>query len=76
MMEEKGVKPNTITHNIFLLYDILKEIGEKGPSKDKVEDAETILLTMEDSALANTISYNTVMSIISKSGLTDSPQRA
>ena len=75
MMEKKGVKPNTITKNI-LLRCILKEIGEEGPSKDKVEDAETILLTMEESALANTISYNTVMSIISKSGLTDSPQRA
>lgn len=49
---------------------------QKSFTQHKVEDAETILLTIEESALANTISYNTVMSIILKNGLSDSPRRA
>eukprot|EP00571_Detonula_confervacea_P014535 CAMPEP_0172308110 /NCGR_PEP_ID=MMETSP1058-20130122/8815_1 /TAXON_ID=83371 /ORGANISM="Detonula confervacea, Strain CCMP 353" /LENGTH=640 /DNA_ID=CAMNT_0013020467 /DNA_START=89 /DNA_END=2011 /DNA_ORIENTATION=- len=77
-MEEKGLKPNTITWNT-LLRCMLKEIGEKEWKKspeEKVKEAESILSDMEDSGLANTISYNTVISTISKSGLNDSAERA
>ncbi|KAL3807069.1 hypothetical protein ACHAXA_006661 [Cyclostephanos tholiformis] len=74
LMREKGVKPNSITWNT-LLRCILKEIVEK-PSKEKVEEAESIISDMEEAAVANTISYNTLLSIISKSGVKDSPQRA
>jgi pentatricopeptide repeat protein len=74
LMKERGVKPNSITWNI-LLRCILKDIGEK-PSKEKVEEAESIVSDMEEAAIANTISYNTVISIISKGGMNDSPQRA
>jgi pentatricopeptide repeat protein len=74
LMKERGVKANSVTWNT-LLRCILKEIGEK-PSKEKVEEAESIISDMEESAIANTISYNTVISIISKSGMNDSPQRA
>jgi pentatricopeptide repeat protein len=74
LMREKGVKPNSITWNT-LLRCILKEIVEK-PSKEKVEEAESIISDMEEAAIANTISYNTVISIVSKSGMNDSPRRA
>lgn len=74
LMREKGVKPNSITWNT-LLRCILKEIVEK-PSKEKVEEAETIISDMEEAAIADTISYNTVISIVSKSGMNDSPRRA
>ena len=77
-MNKKGIKPNTITWNT-LLRCILKEIQEsKQHSEEKVQEAESILIDMEQSNIANTISYNTVISIISKSGSTlkDGAERA
>jgi len=77
-MEEKGLKPNTITWNT-LLRCILKEVGDrkwKQFSAKKVEEAESILINMESLGLSNTISYNTVISTISKSKLDDAAERA
>jgi hypothetical protein len=77
-MEEKGLRPNTITWNT-LLRCILKEIGDKRlreSSEDKVKEAEAILSHMEESAIANAVSYNTVISIISKCGTNDAAERA
>lgn len=77
-MEEKGLRPNTITWNT-LLRCILKEVGDKKlseSSEDKVKVAEAILSQMEELAIANAVSYNTVISIISKSGMNDAAERA
>ncbi|KAL7534811.1 hypothetical protein ACHAXR_008518 [Thalassiosira sp. AJA248-18] len=77
-MQEKGLKPNTITWNT-LLRCILKDIGGKQSkisAEKKVEEAESILTDMEESGLATTITYNTVISIISKSRVDKSAERA
>ncbi len=77
-MEDKGLRPNTITWNT-LLRCILKEIGDKklgASSKDNVRESEAILSLMEETSIANTVSYNTVISIISKSGTNDAAERA
>lgn len=77
-MEEKGLKPNTITWNT-LLRCILKEIGDtklRESSEYKVKEAEAILSQMEELAIANAVSYNTVISIISKSEMNDAAERA
>jgi len=72
------LKPNSITWNT-LLRCILKEVGEKKWKKfsgQKVQEAESILSNMEESGLATTISYNTVISTISKSKSSESAERA
>jgi pentatricopeptide repeat protein len=77
-MEEKGIEPNSITWNT-LLRCLLKEVKETTNtevSEEKVEDAESIITNMEDLGLANTISYNTVISILSKSKLPDAAERS
>jgi len=77
-MKDKGLKPNSVTLNTLLLC-ILKEVREKQWKKlsgKKVREAESILANMEESGLANTISYNTVISTISKSKSRDSAERA
>lgn len=77
-MVDKGLKPNTITYNT-LLRCILKEVGSKQSKQyveKKIDQAEGIIAIMEKKGLANTISYNTVISIISKSNLQDAAERA
>lgn len=77
-MKEKGLEPNSITWNT-LLRCLLREVGEKQWKKfsaKKVQEAVTILKNMEKLEMATSISYNTVISIISKSKLNDSAERA
>jgi len=74
-MEGKGIQPNNITYNT-LLRCIMKEISATPRQKDKIKEAETILRYMEGVNLANTVSYNTVISMHSKSDLDDSAERA
>ena len=80
-MEMKGITPNTVTYNT-LLRCFQKEVGGKQHSRhsmsseETVQEAESILRSMEESKLANTISYNTAISILSRSGLKDAPERA
>eukprot|EP00986_Skeletonema_menzelii_P020652 scaffold31912_cov171-Skeletonema_menzelii.AAC.4 len=77
-MEEKGIEANSITWNTLLrcLLKEVKESRDKKVSEEKVEDAESIIANMEDLGFANTISYNTVISILSKSKLPDSAERS
>lgn len=75
-MEEKRIKPNHITWNT-LLRCILKEVKDernKSASENKVKEAEEIISKMEDLEFANTISYNTIISILSKSKLPDAAE--
>lgn len=76
-MEEKGIKPNSITWNT-LLRCLLKEVKDatKTVSAEKVKEAESIISNMEDLGLVNTISYNTMISILSKSKLPDAAERS
>ena len=77
-MDEKGIEPNAITWNT-LLRCLLKEVKDAKSTKvseEKVEDATSIISNMEDLGLANTISYNTVISILSKSKLPDAAERS
>jgi len=77
-MEEKGIEPNSITWNTVLrcLLNEVREANKKEVSEEKVEDAESIIANMEDLGLVNTISYNTVISILSKSKLPDAAERS
>jgi pentatricopeptide repeat protein len=79
-MIDRGIEPNEITYNT-LLRCLLKEMEDADGNsmelrQEKVLQAESLISTMEKMNLANTISYNTVISILSKSCLKDSPQRA
>jgi hypothetical protein len=78
-MKERGIEPNEITYNT-LLRCLLKEIEEMNGNtalrKEKVQKAESILSTMEQLGISNTISYNTMISIMSKSQLEVAPQKA
>lgn len=80
-MKDRGMDPNEITYNT-LLRCLLREMEGMGYGTqalvrmDMVTKAESILATMEELKLSNTRSYNTMISILSKSQLDDSPQRA
>jgi pentatricopeptide repeat protein len=80
-MKERGIEPNEITFNT-LLSCLLKEMegledeSKMSLRKEKVDKAESILATMEQMNLSNTRSYNTMISILSKSFQADAPQRA
>eukprot|EP00985_Skeletonema_marinoi_P026430 scaffold20470_cov153-Skeletonema_marinoi.AAC.4 len=77
-MEEKGIEANSITWNTLLrcLLKEVKEARDKSVSEEKVEDAESIIANMEDLGIVNTISYNTVISILSKSKLPDAAEKS
>ena len=77
-MDEKGIEPNSITWNT-LLRCILKEVKEtkkKTLIEEKVGEAEKIIATMEDLSFTNTISYNTMISILSRSKIPDAAERS
>eukprot|EP00804_Cyclotella_cryptica_P003647 CCRYP_002212-RE/>CCRYP_002212-RE protein AED:0.30 eAED:0.30 QI:0/0.66/0.57/1/0.5/0.28/7/1782/683 len=76
-MVERGIVPNGVTYNT-LLTCLLREMmmmeeeeSHNGCTVDALRREK-----MEERNLANTISYNTMISILSKSRLDDSPQRA
>lgn len=78
-MQSRGIEANEITYNT-LLRCVLKEMDGASESlsvrEEKVENAESILSTMEEMKLSNTRSYNTMISILSKSQLPNSAQKA
>ena len=68
-MKESGVEPNTVTYNT-LLRCLLKEIKRRQPWKRVsgiVSEARDVVSTMQDDDLANTVSFNTLLSILAKS---------
>ncbi|KAL7522218.1 hypothetical protein ACHAWX_006911 [Stephanocyclus meneghinianus] len=80
-MTKKGIQPNEVTYNT-LLSCLGKEMDDThqpcsvSRRRDKLSKAESLLAEMEELKLANTISYNTIIAILSKSRLHDSPKRA
>ena len=73
-MKKSGVEPNTVTYNT-LLRCLLKEIKRRPPwnrVSGIVSEAKEIVSKMQKSDLANTVSFNTLLSILAKSNETPS----
>ncbi|EJK52709.1 hypothetical protein THAOC_27989 [Thalassiosira oceanica] len=68
-MKESDVEPNTVTYNT-LLRCLLKEIKRRQPLKRVsgiVSEAKEIVSKMQENDLVNTVSFNTLLSILAKS---------
>ena len=79
-MVEQGLVPNEISYNTYLRCVAKDMMRDKKQSieyqMEQIEKAESILTKMEDLGLANTISYNTLISILSKSKVRNSARQA